>query len=94
MDHVPSFTVVSLFTKRQKAREEAAARARGEPVDYLVREAPQEFPYDLRVWLRTAALAGPQESTDFLEIRKGQASGPALPAWWQRSERYRRILTS
>lgn len=34
---------MSLFTQRQRAREEAAVRARGENVDGLIAEAPAEF---------------------------------------------------
>lgn len=47
MCRVPCPAVGELFTKRQKAAAEAAARARGEPVDYLVKDAPEAFRWQL-----------------------------------------------
>jgi hypothetical protein len=71
-DHVPSFFVVSLFTKRQKEREETTARARGEPGGYLVREAPQEFRFQLWIALERAASGGQ------FEIERGWSRSQVL----------------
>jgi hypothetical protein len=50
-----SLPFVSLFTQRRAAREEAAARARGETVDGLSDEAPSEFRQQLVYAINRAA---------------------------------------
>ena len=62
--HVSSLVVRELFTKRKKAADEAAARARGEKIDYLVADAPQEFRYQLWYALQAAFNNGSYDARD------------------------------
>jgi len=56
--------VRELFTKRKKAADEAAARARGENVDYLRKDAPEGFRWQLWYALQAAFNNGSYDARD------------------------------
>src|ERR1700733_6903152 len=61
---------MSLFTRRQAAREEAAARARGEKVDALRDEAPPEFRQQLIFAIGDTAAWGIGTDWDIMNLHR------------------------
>jgi hypothetical protein len=67
--------VREIFSKRKRAAEEAAARAKGELVDYLIREAPDEFRF--QVWYSVER--GATSPSVY-----GDTTGPPVLSWLHR----------
>ena len=70
-----------LFTRRKKAADEAAARARGENVDYLIKAAPQEFRWQLWYALQRAFDPGGMDAAEMRRAAHGMLHGELREAY-------------